>query len=150
MRRQDGLNDMTLAATAYENGQTAGTLFMVLLAAAVVHRLLVRQWLPGPKGVAAVSVVAIAVGAALVVSGSGTDPEKVRADMLAGCESTAGEGKSLCGCVVDEVMKRNGTSGAALDRLESEMRASQEEGSPVPAVFTESVGVCAREAGLAG
>jgi hypothetical protein len=141
---------MSLAATAYENGQTAGTLFLVLLGAALVHRLLVRQWLPGRAGVLAVSAVAIVVGVAIVAAGSGTDPEKVRADMLAGCESTAGEGKSLCGCVVDEVMKRNGTSQEALDRLESQMRASQEQGTPVPAVFTESVGVCAREAGLAG
>ena len=141
---------MTLAASAYENGQTAGTLFFVLLGAALVHRLFVRDRFPGLAGVAAVSAVAIVVGVAIVVSGGGTDPEQARAEMLAGCESTAGEGKSLCGCVVDEVMKRNGTSGEALDRLESEMRASQERGSPVPAVFTESVGVCAREAGVAG
>jgi hypothetical protein len=131
-----------LAATAYESGRAAGALFMVVLVAALVHRFLVRDRLPGARGVLAVTVVAVVAGYFAVKSETRTDPEQVRADMVAGCQSSAGPGASLCGCVVDELRSRTGTSQEALDRLDEEMRTWQARGGQPPADFNASAQAC--------
>lgn len=139
-----------LAASAYENGRTAGALFLVVFAAALVHRYLVRDRLPGAAGVLAVSVVALIAGIVVVKASSHRHTEKLRASMVAGCQASAGPAASICGCMIDELLERTGTSDEAIDRLNIRMQNWQVSGGTPPVEFTEAATICARRAGLTG
>ena len=76
------------------------------------------------------------------------DLAKVRTEMLAGCVDTAGDqARPQCGCLIDEMMARNGTSAEDLGRLEAEIGAVEKEGAPLPASYQQAGEVCARKAG---
>ena len=145
------LPDLALFGGAYENGRSAGS-FVVWLIIALVGYSVLRRWLGGHltsryrRGAFGFVVVCVALIASIAFNGRGaeTDLDTVRSEMLAGCEATAGGAGSLCGCVVDEVLRRNGTSDERLDALAAKIDKSK--GGPPPAVFTASADTCARQA----
>jgi hypothetical protein len=138
---------LTVAASAYENGRTAGQVFIFLLIAAVLYRFLLRDWLtrrvtrPVRAAIAGVGIVAVVLVGVATARGD-TDPDLVRAQMVAGCVDTAGaEARDYCKCLADEVLERNGTSREQLDALDAEMRKTQ-QGGPPPAVLTAAIEAC--------
>jgi hypothetical protein len=140
---------LTVAATAYENGRTAGQVTVFLLIGAVLYRFLLRPFLmtrvtrPVRGAIAGVGIVAIVLLGVAGSSASGeADGDRARAEMLAGCVDTGGEQqRSYCVCVVDEAMKRNGTTREDLARLNAQLE-KVEEGGPVPAVMTDAIQLC--------
>jgi hypothetical protein len=93
-------------------------------------------------------VLAVTAAAAILLVGlkraSGPDIERVRTEMLAGCQDTAApEARPLCSCMVDEVLRRNGTSREDLARLDGEVRAAQNGSGPIPAVMQQAANACA-------
>jgi hypothetical protein len=149
---------LTFAATAYENGRVAGRVAVYLLIAAVLYRYLLLPRLsqvvtpPVRRAIAVAGILVVALVGVATARGDNEDAaaKQARTDMLAGCVDTAGEEmRSYCGCVVDEVMERNGTSREELDRLDAEIRKA-EDGGQIPAVMTESIEVCAPKAQAAG
>jgi uncharacterized membrane protein YeaQ/YmgE (transglycosylase-associated protein family) len=125
-----------LALTAYETGRVIGQIVVLGIVAAVVGNALsgrLRARFPRSVRIVLAAVVAGAIVLVSVNSVGDKDPGKVRAEMVAGCEAGSAGGTGICGCLVDEVLKRNGTTADDLARLEDEFRAVQENGAPMPA-----------------
>ena len=145
--------DLALFAGAYENGRTAGS-FVVWLIIALVGYSVLRRWLGGRvtsryrRGALGFVVVCVALIGSIAYNGRGaeTDLDSVRAEMREGCEAIAGRSAGLCGCLVEEVLRRNGTSDERLEALAAEIEKSKAAGGTPPAVFTASAATCARQA----
>jgi hypothetical protein len=136
-----------LAVTAYEAGRVAGRMAILGLIAAIVAYAF-RGWFRAtfPRNVRI--VLAVTAAGAVFAYGMNrtdeTDLKRARAEMLAGCQDTSSpEARPLCGCMVDEVLKLNGTQPGDLARLDDEVRAVEYEGAPMPAVFRQAADHCA-------
>jgi hypothetical protein len=137
-----------LAVTAYEAGRVAGQMAVLGLVVAIVARVL-RPWLrtrfPKPARIVLGLLAAAAIFVFSLQGVRADDPAEVRAEMLAGCESTGGTA-SWCGCVIDELLARNGTQPEDLARLEGDIRAVEQDGAPLPPYYQQAGEACARVA----
>jgi hypothetical protein len=118
----------SLAASAYENGQSLGRLCVLILVAGIAYRLLIR-WLGGTLtrrfrwGLAAFVVACVALLGGITLSSGDPELERARSEMLASCEASFGPNRDVCGCLIDEMVERKQMSQDALRAFARELDA---------------------------
>jgi hypothetical protein len=104
---------------------------------------------------AAVALTLAAAGLAATIRGEVTEPASAkagpdmtaaRADVVRGCLDQ-GQGRSVCECYGDEVLRRTGNSAQRFDALEREMAERERNGQGPPALIMNAAQYCAGRGG---
>jgi hypothetical protein len=104
---------------------------------------------------AAVALILVAGGLAATIRGEVTEPASAkaepdmtaaRAEVVRGCLDQ-GQGRSVCECYGDEVLRRTGNRAERFGALEREMVERERDGRSPPALIVDAAQYCAGRGG---